>query len=127
MPKLVANGALMTCNQGLAPATLTVLPRAPEADTGTVATVNDNAFPTNIPGFQMCQSMANPAVQAATAAAQGVLTPAPCVPQIVGPWVPGLLYGTTDGVALLTEDSTCQCAYAGVIQIDMGNCFVEAD
>jgi len=116
---------MMTCSQGVAPATLTVLPWAADADAGQVATVNDNQFPTNIPGFQMCQSMANPAVASATAAAQGVLTPQPCVPNIAGPWTPGLVFGTSDGEALLTADSVCQCAYAGVISITTPNCFVD--
>lgn len=37
----------------------------------------------------LCQSLANPTVATATAAALGVLTPMPCMPVIPTPWLPG--------------------------------------
>ena len=37
----------------------------------------------------MCISPANPVVAAATTAALGVLTPQPCIPITIAPWLPG--------------------------------------
>lgn len=71
----------------------------------------------NVMPFGMCQSMANPAVAAATAAAFGVLTPMPCIPVIPAPWSPGsptVLVGNTPA---LNQSSKAICAYGGVIQI----------
>src|SRR5690606_19512638 len=50
----------------------------------------DNVPFLNIMPFGTCMSIANPAVAAATAAALGVLTPAPCIPATVAPWGPGV-------------------------------------
>ena len=82
-----------------------------------VATIMDHVPMKNIMPFGMCQSMANPAVAAATAAAFGVLTPMPCIPVIPAPWSPGsptVLVGNTPA---LNQSSKTICAYGGVIQI----------
>jgi len=67
----------------------------------------------------MCQSMANPTVAAATAAALGVLTPMPCVPVIPAPWAPGSPTVLVRNFPGLQNISKCNCAYGGVIQITM--------
>jgi len=67
--------------------------------------------------FGMCQSPANPAVAAATAAALGVLTPMPCVPVIPAPWVPGAPTVLLANMPALDNTSKLMCAYAGVIEI----------
>ena len=36
-----------------------------------------------------CNSPSNPMVAAATTAALGVLTPMPCIPMTIAPWMPG--------------------------------------
>ena len=82
-----------------------------------VATVDDYAPLDNIAPFGMCESLANPAVAAATAAALGVLTPQPCIPNTTAPWTPGSTFVTIDGVPLLEADNTCACMWAGVITI----------
>lgn len=66
----------------------------------------------------MCRSMSNPQVAAATAAANGVLTPQPCIPVLPAPWSPGASSVEIHGVTALTDDSTLDCAYAGKIGID---------
>src|SRR5215471_347599 len=73
MAQQVSMGAMMMCSFGVAPSTLvvvvpTVLGQGPPA-----ANIMDNIPIANIPPFGMCQSMANPTVAAATAAALGVL------------------------------------------------------
>ena len=86
------SGAMMQCSFGVAPATLTVLPVGRVA-TGNMpdANIMDHVPMANIAPFGMCMSPANPMVAAATAAALGVLTPMPCIPNTTSPWHPGRL------------------------------------
>jgi hypothetical protein len=79
----------------------------------------------------MCKgtNSANPAVAAATAAAQGAPTPAPSVPVITGPWTPGdpnVKVGSA-GFTILTDDATCKCAWTGTISVsDAGSHDIKA-
>jgi hypothetical protein len=116
MPLQVCMGAMMTCTFGVAPSSLVVLPTN-KVLTGYVpdANIMDHIPMTNIMPFGMCMSLANPTVAAATAAALGVLTPMPCIPNTPAPWVPGaptVLLGN-----MPTLDNTCQlmCMWGGVI------------
>lgn len=119
MPKLVVVGALLRCSQGVAPAKLAVTHGFAFAGSGALAaTVDDHAPLANVPAFGMCRSSANPQVASATAAAQGVLTPQPCVPVIGGPWSPGATIVGLDRVRALSSDSTCRCDWAGTITIE---------
>jgi hypothetical protein len=118
MPRIVVNGAVIRCDQGAAPVRLVVLPtQTTEADGQSIATVMDFVPMTNIGPFGMCRSMTNPAVAAATSAAMGVLTPAPCVPNTTAPWSPGSTDITVDNLRALTDDSTCKCAWVGSIDV----------
>lgn len=118
MPKLVVLGAQLKCSEGLAPSVLQVAPaRDSAAALKDVATVQDHLPNQNVMPFGMCKTQANPQVAAATAAAQGTLTPQPCVPVTTAPWSPGAKEATLGGVALLTADSTCKCAWTGTIEI----------
>jgi len=67
----------------------------------------------------MCQSMANPMVAAATAAALGVLTPMPCIPMPAGPWSPGSPKVKVGPMKALSNNSKATCAWGGQIQILM--------
>lgn len=118
MPKLVVSGAKLQCSEGTAPSTLTVLP-ASTADTAEmpVATVLDHQPMVNVAPFGMCKTQANPQVAAATAAAQGVLTPQPCVPVLPAPWSPGAAVVTLRMHKALTDDSTCTCQWTGRIEV----------
>ena len=51
------------------------------------------------------------------AAAMGVLTPMPCVPLTVAPWVPGVPTILVCGKPLLNNTSKLMCSYGGVIQV----------
>ena len=110
-------GAMLTCSFGLAPATLVPKPTSKVMIEGRpAANISDSAPAVNIPPFGMCNSLANPTVAAATAAALGVLTPMPCVP-VTTPWIPSAPQTLIGGQPALTTGSTCTCSWGGVIQI----------
>lgn len=109
-------GANTMCTGGVAPATLTVIGKRPMCPTP-AANVMDNKPMVNILPFGMCTLPANPMVAAATAAALGVPTPAPCIPATVAPWMPGNPKVLVDNFPTLTSDSKCQCSYGGMISI----------
>ena len=102
---------------GSGPGSLIVVGNPADTSEMNAATVDDFAPLDNIPSFVMCQSLSNPSVAAATAAAQGVLTPMPCVPNTTSPWSPGASKVQLDGSAALDDSSTLDCAWGGTIQI----------
>lgn len=113
----VCMGAILKCSFGAAPSSLVVLP-VNRVQTGTPdANIMDNKPLVNIMPFGMCSAPANPAVQAATAAALGTPTPAPCVPVIPAPWSPGSQTVLIANMPALNKTSTLTCAWAGVIEI----------
>ena len=115
--KVVFQGAALKCSQGLSPSTLVLQSGLATAKGKVAATVMGFLPVANIPPFGMCRSLANPQVAAATAAAQGALTPQPCLPIISAPWSPGSALSQVAGQKLLTEDSTCKCQWSGQISI----------
>jgi hypothetical protein len=118
MGQLVVNSAQMKCSFGMAPSTLVVIPAdLVNANKQPAATIMDNKPMVNIPPFGACQSMANPQVAAATAAAQGVLTPQPCMPVITAPWAPGSPTVLIGKKFALNNSSKCLCTWLGVIEI----------
>ncbi len=117
MSQLVASGATTRCTLGVTPGTLNALPGGIASGATPLATVTDCAPFANITPFGVCLSLLNPAVASATTAALGVLTPMPCTPVIVGPWQPGSPTLLIQGRPALTNVSTCQCAYGGLISI----------
>jgi hypothetical protein len=121
--QLVVNGALMQCTFGMAPSALIVLP-ANRVMAGTpAANIMDNKPMVNIPTFGMCQSLANPTVASATAAALGVLTPMPCIPMTSAPWAPGCPTVMIANMPALNNSSKCLCNWGGVISINMAGQF----
>ena len=118
MGQLVTTGASMVCSMGAGASTLNVTSQQTVlADGKPVATIQDATAMTNIPPFGMCSSLANPQVAAATAAALGVLTPQPCIPQTTGTWIPTQSTALAGGKPCLTHDCKLVCAYAGSITI----------
>src|SRR5690348_16843547 len=90
MPQQVSMGATLQCSFGAAPSALVVLPVNRVMGEGPpAANIMDHVPLVNIMPFGMCSSPGNPTVAAATAAAMGVLTPMPCVPATMSPWVTG--------------------------------------
>jgi hypothetical protein len=118
MALLVSNQAALACDMGLDPCALVIVPNptAVGVPGSSLATIAD-MLPANIATFGMCTSPANPSVQAATATASGVLTPAPCVPAIVAPWDPPSASATIAGVPAFTQEATCQCTWSGTITV----------
>jgi Domain of unknown function (DUF4280) len=116
MPMQVCNGAMMMCTFGMAPSSLVVLPinrvttsQVPDAN------IMDHIPMVNIMPFGMCMSPANPTVAAATAAAMGVLTPMPCIPNTPAPWTPGAPNVLLGNFPTLDNTSMLTCIWGGVI------------
>ncbi|MCM8738869.1 DUF4280 domain-containing protein [Azospirillum sp. A1-3] len=118
MPFQVVNTATLQCSFGLAPAVLTVLAQWRElCGNQPAANIMDHKPLVNIGSFGMCTSLANPTVASATAAAMGALTPMPCIPATMAPWVPGsptVILGTQPA---LNNSSKCMCNWGGVLSI----------
>jgi hypothetical protein len=111
-------GAMMQCSFGVAPSSLVVLPtNRVMTSSMPAANIMDNKPIVNIPPFGMCQSLANPTVAAATAAAMGALTPMPCVPVTAAPWIVGAPTVMVGGMPALNDSSKLMCNWGGVIQI----------
>jgi Domain of unknown function (DUF4280) len=120
MPQVTVMTAELTCTMGVAPSVLQVLPMNLVTCGGmNAANIMDFVPMENIMPFGMCMSPANPEVAAATAAAMGVLTPMPCIPNTVAPWTPGSATVTLGEMPLLDSTSMCMCMWAGVISITM--------
>lgn len=110
-------GAMMQCSMGMAPSSLVVLPKnLVFTDQVPDANIMDNIPMVNIMPFGMCMSLANPTVAAATAAALGVLTPMPCIPNTPAPWVTGAPTVLLGNFPTLDNVSKLMCIWAGVIQ-----------
>lgn len=117
MGMLVCGGAMLQCSFGVAPSSLMVLPANRTMTSMPIANIMDNKPMVNILPFGMCQSLANPTVAAATAAALGVLTPMPCIPVTAAPWAPGSPTVLVANMPALNNSSKCMCNWGGVIQI----------
>lgn len=114
---VVCGGASLQCSFGVASAVLNVLPKSNVVNQMPVATVLDYQPLVNIPNFGMCSSMMNPTVASATAAAMGILTPMPCMPVILAPWMPGSSNVLIGNVPALTDSCQCSCMYGGLIKV----------
>ena len=119
MGQQVCMGAMTQCTFGLAPSTLMVIP-INRVMTGTpAANIMDNKPMVNVMPFGMCQSLANPIVVSATAAALGVLVPMPCIPMTMAPWVPGAPTVMLGNMPTLNNSSKLMCMWGGVISINV--------
>lgn len=117
MPKQACMGAMLKCSFGMAPSTLMPTPKPVMTSNMVAANIMDHVPMMNILPFGMCQSMANPTVAAATAAAMGALTPMPCIPNTPAPWVPGAPTVLLCNSPALDNVSKLMCIWGGVIEI----------
>ncbi|MDR8017862.1 DUF4280 domain-containing protein [Ectopseudomonas guguanensis] len=116
----VCSGATLQCSFGVAPSMLNVLPTNRTLTGGMpAANIMDHIPLVNIMPFGMCQSLANPMVAAATAAALGALTPMPCIPATASPWIPGAPTMLLGNMPSLDSNCTLMCNWAGVIKVVM--------
>jgi hypothetical protein len=111
-------GAMLKCTFGAAPSSLMVLPTSMVMTNVPDANIMDNVPLLNVLPFGTCTSMANPMVIAATAAAMGALTPMPCIPVTVAPWVPGSPTVLLGNMPALDNASKLMCTWGGVIGIN---------
>ncbi|MDR0919778.1 MAG: DUF4280 domain-containing protein [Oscillospiraceae bacterium] len=118
MGNCVCCGALLQCSFGVAPSPLMVIPQNMVLCGAMPAATVMDFTPTNIITFGLCQSMLNPTVAAATAAAMGVLTPMPCQPLVIAPWTPGSTKTMIGNMPALTDNSKTTCAFGGTISIN---------
>ena len=121
MGQAAVTGATMTCPFAAAPVPvpLNVTSNSQVLIDGKPAgTIQDAGAMVNIPSFGMCTTLSNPQVAAATAAALGVLTPQPCVPQTQS-FIPTQAKVLVGGKPCLTGDCSVMCMYGGKISIMM--------
>jgi len=117
---LVSSGASLKCTEGDASSVLSIASiKKVLVNEQPIALISDTKPGINIKPFGQCKSMTNPTVAAATAANKGKLKKMPCVPNTVGTWSEGLSYLLV-GEAIVSDKSTCKCAYAGTISIEKG-------
>jgi hypothetical protein len=119
MPNPVVAGATLMCTFGMAPSSLNVIRPNATAEGRPIATIMDMAPGVNVMPFGMCQSLANPQVAAATAAALGVLTPMPCMPVPAGTWTSVAPKTVVTGMPVLAQGAVLNCAYGGVISVSV--------
>lgn len=111
MSSHVEHAALVRCQFGSVSAPLNVTGPWP------LATVRDSVPFVNVQPFGVCVCLGNPQVASATAAAGGVLAPAPCVPVTAGDWLRGNARLRVGGVPGLAPDSIVQCRWGGVLSL----------
>lgn len=117
MAMQVCMGGTLQCTFGVAPGQLIVIPVNRVLTGQPAANIMDSKPIANVVPFGMCNSLANPMVAAATAAALGVLTPMPCIPNTPAPWVVGAPTVLIGPMPALNDTSKLMCCWGGVIQI----------
>ncbi|MEO6277477.1 DUF4280 domain-containing protein [Roseateles sp.] len=116
MPNQCCMGAVMKCSMGAAPSSLMPTPKPIMTSNKIAANIMDHAPMVNILPFGVCKSLANPMVAGATAAASGVLTPMPCIPNTPAPWIPGAPTVLVANFPALDDTCKLMCLWAGVIE-----------
>ena len=120
VPIQVVNGATLMCSFGMAPSSMGVLPvNRTLSGNQPAANIMDHLPAVNIRPFGMCNTPSNPTVATATASASGVLTPMPCIPVTVTPWVTGAPTVLIGSMPALDNTHTCTCMWGGVITVTL--------
>jgi len=118
MATLVTNNATIQCSFGTTPGQLLVTPEnRTNGNNLPAATIMDNVPMKNIMPFGMCTTLSNPQVAAATSAAQGVLTPQPCIPLTSAPWMPGSPTILISNKPAINNTCSLLCTWGGTISI----------
>ena len=112
----VTSSAMIQCTFGTNPCPLMASPGRMTSLSGKpLLNISDFAPITCIGSFGMCSAPSNPAVIAATAAKLGVFSPAPCVPSVASPWMPGKPDKMVEGMPALTNQCRNMCIWGGQI------------
>ncbi|KUR72070.1 DUF4280 domain-containing protein [Novosphingobium sp. FSW06-99] len=116
----VTSAAILTCSFGALPVPFNVLPVNRVTACGLpCGTILDNQPMVNVASFGLCTAPTNPEVIALTAAALGTPTPAPCIPALAAPWIPGTPTVTVGGIPALDTGCTLLCTWLGEITVEM--------
>lgn len=119
MPQQTAGTAVIMCTFSMGtPSVFNATPRPVLTQQLINGVITDVAPGMNITPFPICNTPSNPAVAAATAAALGVLTPAPCTYVPAGTWFPGATNIITTGIPALDNNCKLMCAWGGMISIN---------
>lgn len=114
----VVSTATIRCSFGTNTAKLMVYPDRTVFMTGKpMGNISDHTPLFNIFPFGRCKTTSFPATGAATAAAHGKLTPMPCIPCTMSPWMNGKNDVIVKGQPALLKSSYCQCQWGGIITI----------
>ena len=121
MAKYVCNGAVLKCSQAMPPSisTLIVVPPTVNTENKQMANMMDYVPLSNVLTFGLCNATANPAVASATTAAAGVHTPAPCIPNIVTPWIGCKMDVLVRKNPAVLKSSKLQCMWSGQISVSV--------
>jgi len=118
MSNYVVNNATLECFFGTAPSFFGVTPEKQVFACGQPMANTMDFKPTiNIRPFGLCRSLLNPVVAAATAANFGILTPMPCVPNTITPWINGKNNVTIKGFPALMKEAKLNCVWQGIISV----------
>ena len=115
--------SLLQCSFGTVPTPLIVLPDKSVVMEGMLCgSITDNVPFANIPGYVLCLSLGNPEVLSATIANFGVLTPMPCTPMTLEPWISSCFDVILRDGPALDQTSLLVCDFGGLITvIEPGN------
>jgi hypothetical protein len=114
---LVTGGSVLQCSFGMTPSTFNALPVNRVLVNMPAANIMDQKPLLNVLPFGTCCSLANPVVVAATAAALGVLTPMPCIPATVAPWIVGVPKVLIGNMPVVNNTTKLMCMWGGVISV----------
>ena len=114
----VCNNAILMCSNGDKTSRLIVSPLRTIWLTGEPqANIDDHKPMKNIQPFGKCHTVLYPPTGAATSANHGKLTPMPCQPNTMMPWMRGKDDVLLRNFPALLKTSNCRCAYGGNITI----------
>lgn len=125
MAKQVVTTAVLQCTFGAAPSVFSATPKMIKSGGQDAGNIMDHKPMLNIKPFGVCSCPAFPATATATTAAAGVLTPMPCVPNTLAPWVPGSPTVPLQNSPALNDTSKLMCSWGGVISVTSPGQFTE--
>jgi len=125
MAKQVVTTAMLQCTFGAAPSVFSATPKQVKSGMQDAGNIMDHKPMVNIKPFGVCSCPAFPATASATAAASGVLTPMPCIPNTMAPWVPGSPTNPVSYFPALNDTSKLMCTWGGVISVTSPGQFTE--